>query len=52
VRLLRVAVGVVCMNMFCSEWSEIEGKLGTPLQMAGGCMDRYVPHPPLSEIDG
>ena len=23
-----------------SEWSEIEDTLGTPLQVAGGCMDK------------
>ena len=43
-----------CLGEFCptsyaifcfflaSEWSEIEGKLGTPLQIAGGCIDRCV----------
>lgn len=25
-----------------SEWSEIEDRLGTSLQIAGGCMDRWV----------
>ena len=30
------------LKEFCdSEWSEIEDALGTPLQIAGGCIDRY-----------
>ena len=46
-KYVRTYVCKVCFYslvslLLFSEWSKLEEKLGTPLQITGGCMDRCV----------